>query len=90
MRVLASGRLSRERVLPALAWLYLDGRENRFQPWDLPLMAFIWIAPLIARSVAEWTLVPLGLFSILTLASIALRRWITALPSRHSHEVFAL
>ena len=77
-------------LLPALAWLYLDGREKGFQPWDLTLMAFVWIAPLIARSVAEWTFIPLGLFSILAVASITLRRWIRALPSRRSREAFAL
>jgi hypothetical protein len=77
-------------LLPALAWLYLDGRERGFLPWDLTLMAFIWIAPLVARTFAEWTLVPLGLISVLAVASIALRRWIRALPSRRSREAFAL
>jgi hypothetical protein len=77
-------------LLPALAWLYLDGRKNGVLHWDVTLMAFIWFAPLIARTVAEWTLVPLGLISILAAASITLGRWIRALPSRHSHEAFAL
>jgi len=77
-------------LLPATAWLYLDGRKNGVLQWDVTLMAFIWFAPLIARTVAEWTLVPLGLISILAVASIALRRWIRALPSRHSREAFAL
>ena len=77
-------------LLPATAWLHLDGRKNGVLQWDVTLMAFIWFAPLVARTVAEWTLVPLGLISILAIASIALRRWIRALPSRHSREAFAL
>jgi len=71
-------------LLPAIAWLYLDGRKNGVLPWDITLLAFVWIAPLIARTVAEWTMVPLGLISVVAVASTALRRWIRALPFRHS------
>jgi hypothetical protein len=76
-------------LLPALAWLWLDGRKNGFQPWDATIMALVWITPLIGRNVAEWTYVPLGLLSALAVAGIALKREVRALPSRHSHEAFA-
>lgn len=75
-------------LLPALAWLWIDGREHGFNRWDLSLMAFVWTAPLIAREVAENTLVPLGLISVLIVAVIALRR-VTASPFRRSRAAFA-
>ena len=37
-------------------------------------MAFIWIAPLVARSVAGLAGVPVGLLSTLTLFALGLRR----------------
>jgi hypothetical protein len=76
-------------LLPALAWLWLDGRDRGFQPWDATLMALVWVTPLIGRTVAEWTLVPLGLISILAVAAIVLRRWLRAWPFHRSHEAFA-
>ena len=69
-------------ILPALAWLWLDGRRNGFLPWDGTLMAFAWAAPLFARSIAEATYVPLGLLSIIAVAFVALRRALKASPSR--------
>jgi hypothetical protein len=76
-------------LLPALAWLWLDGRERRFNRWDGSLMALIWITPLIGRGVAQWTFVPLGLISVLALAWVALRRALSTSPSRRSREAFA-
>jgi hypothetical protein len=76
-------------LLPALAWLWIDGRKNGFRPWDRTLMALVWITPLIGRGVAQWTFVPLGLISVLFVASMALRRAINTSPSRHSREAFA-
>lgn len=69
-------------LLPALAWLWLDGRRHVFRPWDRTLMATVWVAPIAARQVAEFALVPLGLASALIVAGIALRRVVRASPSR--------
>jgi Glycosyltransferase family 87 len=69
-------------LLPALAWLWLDGREHGFQHWDRTLMGLVWIAPLFARSIAEFALVPLGMMTGVIVAAIALRR-VTASPFRH-------
>jgi hypothetical protein len=76
-------------LLPALAWLWIDGRKNGFLPWDATMMALVWVMPLIARNAAMITLMPLGLISALLIAWIALRRAIRALPSRRSREAFA-
>jgi hypothetical protein len=62
-------------LLPALAWLYLDGREHGFLRWDETLMAFAWIAPLFARAAAQFAYLPLGALSSVCLAAIAMRRF---------------
>ena len=70
-------------LLPALAWLYLDGREHGFLRWDASIMAGVWIAPLFARAAAEFLYIPLGLISVLAVAGLALRR----LLSRNSMPI---
>lgn len=61
-------------LLPALAWLYIDGREHGFARWDGTLMALAWIAPLFARAAAQFAYIPLGLISALCVVAIAMRR----------------
>jgi hypothetical protein len=50
--------------------------------WDKSLMALAWIAPLFARQVAQFTLVPLSLATALAVGTIAVRRQLRASPSR--------
>ena len=70
-------------LLPALAFLWLDGQRHGFLRWDASLMALVWLAPLLARLVAQFALVPLGLASTVIVAAIALRRArLRASPSR--------
>ena len=61
-------------LLPALAWLWVHGREHSFMSWDKTLMLLAWLAPLVARLVAEVALVPLGLMTAMIVAWIAVRR----------------
>jgi hypothetical protein len=68
-------------LLPALAFLWRDGQRHGFLPWDATLMALVWAAPLFARQVADYTLIPLGLLSVIAVAAVALRR-LRASPSR--------
>lgn len=77
-------------LLPALAWLWRDGRRSGFLPWDKTLMAFAWAVPILARTAAEIAFVPLGLSTTLVVLAIAVRRGeVRASPSRRSHEAFA-
>ncbi|MBA3510300.1 glycosyltransferase family 87 protein [Sphingomonas sp.] len=77
-------------LLPALAFLWIDGQRNGFLSWDKSLMALVWIAPLIARQVAEFTLIPLGLATALIVAVVAIRRAaVRSSPSRRSRAAFA-
>ena len=68
-------------LLPALAFLWLDGDRRGYLPWDKTLMALVWFAPLVARSIAYLTALPVGLASAVIVAVIAARRF-TASPSR--------
>jgi len=71
-----------------VAFLAADGVERGFLPWEKSLLALIWIAPLVSRSLAELALVPLGQASIVILLGLALRRGLAegrpALPVRAS------
>lgn len=74
----------------ALVWLWTDGEENGFLDWERSLMALVWIAPLFARQLAQLTLVPLGLATVLIMLAIPLRRsLVRASPFRRSREEFA-
>lgn len=74
----------------AIAFLWIDGEENGFLPWDRSLMAFAWAAPLIARQLAHFTLIPLGLTTAIILIALPLRRsLVRASPFRRSRAAFA-
>ena len=60
-----------------IAWLWRDGEEHGFGPWQRSLLAFAWIAPLFARGVAQFTFIPLGWLSAVAVLAIAV--------SRHRH-----
>jgi hypothetical protein len=73
-----------------IAWLWLDGEENGFLPWDRTLLALVWAAPLAARQVAHFTEFPLGLITAAIMLAIPLRRSVVrASPFRRSREAFA-
>jgi hypothetical protein len=71
-------------LLPALAFLWRDGERNGVLAGDRSMMALVWAAPIAARQVAEFSLIPLGLITAIMVAAIALRRsLVRASPSRH-------
>jgi hypothetical protein len=73
-----------------IAWLWLDGEENGFLPWDRVILAIGWVAPLAARSVAHVTDFPLGLLAAALMLGLPLRRsLVRASPFRRSREAFA-
>ena len=61
-------------LLLGIAFLWKDGEAHGWLPWDRTLLAFAWIAPWVARTLAEVTLIPLGLTTALAVLGIALRR----------------
>jgi hypothetical protein len=73
-----------------IAWLWLDGEENGFLPWDRALLALVWVAPLAARQIAHFADFPLGLvIAAITLAIPLRRSFVRASPFRRSREAFA-
>ena len=74
----------------AIAWLWLDGDEKGFLPWDRTLLALAWVAPLAARQIAHFTYLPVGLATVLVMLALPVRRSIVrASPFRRSREAFA-
>ena len=46
----------------------------RFRPWEKTALAALWLVPLVARSVAQLTLIPLGVPAMLAVFILLLRR----------------
>ncbi|MBX9830115.1 MAG: DUF2029 domain-containing protein [Xanthobacteraceae bacterium] len=61
-------------LAPAIAFLAADGLARGFAPWHKSTLALLWIMPLVARSIAEQTLVPLGVPAMLLVFVLILRR----------------
>jgi alpha-1,2-mannosyltransferase len=61
-------------VAPAIAFLVRDGMEHGFSPWEKTILAALWFVPLIARTVAGATLVPLAVPTLLIAFAFMLHR----------------
>jgi hypothetical protein len=61
-------------LAPAIAFLAADGRTNGFVPWEKTVLAMLWIVPLVTRSVASATLIPLAVPTMLAAFAILLHR----------------
>jgi hypothetical protein len=47
-------------LAPAIAFLTIDGLKRGFAPFEKTALAALWLTPLLARSTAQLTAVPLG------------------------------
>lgn len=56
------------------AFLVRDGLERGFLSWEKSALAFLWLAPLFARQVAEATLMPVGQLCAILALGVAVRR----------------
>jgi hypothetical protein len=61
-------------LAPAIAFLAVEGAERGFRPHEKTALAFLWFMPLIARTVAEQTLIPLAVPAMLVVLWLVLRR----------------
>jgi hypothetical protein len=66
----------------AIAFFVRYGLSNGFRDFEISLLAAAWIVPLLSRSVAAVSFIPLGFLVELTLYALVLRR---ALLDRASH-----
>jgi alpha-1,2-mannosyltransferase len=61
-------------LAPAIAFFAADGLARGFGPWEKTALAALWLMPLLARSVAQVTLIPIGVPVMLALFILLLRR----------------
>jgi len=61
-------------LAPAIAFLAVHGLRHGFAPYEKTALAALWLAPLIARAVAEATLVPAGVLAMAAVLGLVLRR----------------
>ncbi len=61
-------------LAPAIAFLVADGMARGFGPWEKTALAALWLVPLVARTVPQVTLLPLGVPMMLTMFVLILRR----------------
>jgi hypothetical protein len=61
-------------LAPALAFLAGDGLARGFGPYEKSALALLWCVPLIARTVAEWTMIPLGVPAMLLVFVLVMRK----------------
>ena len=69
-------------LAPGIALIAIDGLARGFGAWEKTALAALWFAPLVARTVAHATLIPLGVPAMLAIFVLLLRRNTTnlALP----------
>jgi hypothetical protein len=56
------------------AFLFAEGRNRGFLPFERSILAFVWIAPWVSRPAAQYLALPLGPAAMLLLAWLAWRR----------------
>ncbi len=61
-------------LAPAIAFFAVDGVARGFRSWEKTVLAALWLAPLVTRSVAQATLIPLGVPAMLAAFILVLRR----------------
>jgi hypothetical protein len=67
---------------PAIAFLAADGLKRGFAPYEKSALAFAFVAPLVARAVAEHVGIPLGLIAVGLVFVFAMRDAALPPPSR--------
>jgi hypothetical protein len=59
-------------LAPAIALLALDGLTRGFAPYEKTALAVLWAVPLVARGLAQATLIPLGVIAMLAVLALVL------------------
>jgi hypothetical protein len=61
-------------LAPAIAFFVADGLRRGFGPMEKTALAVLWFIPLVARTVAEWTLVPVGILAMVVMFALTIAR----------------
>jgi len=75
-------------LAPAIAYLAADGMARGFSPYEKTMLAALWIVPLIARSVPEYTWIPLAVPAMALAFVLLLRRAIIETGATQASGVF--
>lgn len=59
---------------PAIALLGSEGLARGFRPYEVTALVALWAVPLVARSIAQATLIPLGVFAMLWVFATTIAR----------------
>lgn len=57
-------------LAPSIALLACDGLANGFRPWEKTAIAVLWLVPVVTRSIADATHIPLGVTAMLVLFAL--------------------
>ncbi len=74
-------------IAPAIALLAADGMERGFVPWEKTALAALWLVPLVARTVALTTLIPLAVPVMLLAFALLLHRAMAETGTQRSSGV---
>jgi alpha-1,2-mannosyltransferase len=61
-------------LAPAIAFLAVNGMRRGFVPYEKSALAALWLAPLVARSLAQAILLPVGVLAMAALLVVVLHR----------------
>ncbi len=61
-------------LAPAIAFMAIGAESTGFEPYEKTALAGLWLAPLVARAIAQATLLPLGIMAMITVFALVLRR----------------
>jgi alpha-1,2-mannosyltransferase len=61
-------------LAPAIAFLAVNGMRRGFAPYEKSALAALWIAPLVARSLAQTMLLPVGIIAMTAVLIVVLHR----------------
>jgi alpha-1,2-mannosyltransferase len=60
-------------LAPAIAFLAIDGLQRGFAPWQRTALALLWMAPAVARSLADATYLPIGVWAMIAVLLLFVR-----------------
>jgi len=60
-------------LAPTIAFLVVDGLQRGFGPGQKTALALLWMVPLVARSIADFTLLPVGVWAMVAALILCMR-----------------
>jgi Glycosyltransferase family 87 len=71
-------------LAPAIAFLAAYGITHGFAAYEKTALAALWLVPLITRSVADWTAIPLAVPAMMLVLALVLRHGLPVVAARRS------